>query len=356
MSRLQAVGKPWALGIDVHDCNTSREVMEKAKLDFVVKKCELSARMPFTIGGDNTITENDELNGVFAHDGFIFRNCPNAFATYRTDKNIPLGLVKSKYEVVQNVDAFNFFDEAIGPDKALWEYAGCLGYGERIYVAAKLPVTTTVEGDPINNYLVFSNSHDGSSSVVIMFTPVRVFCTNMLNSALDNADSYIRIRHTESAGNKLHKGAEVLKIACEYAKTSEELYSSLYKAKMKDDDVLAYICNLFLTDNERTALLNYDSERGYKRLLNLEFIILDQSKISVRKANQIKEVYSYYHEGVGQSNILGTAWGAYNAITGYYANVANLDGDKRFNSLLFGNARNAMQKALINAYDIAKVA
>ena len=31
MSRIQAVGKPWALGIDVHDCQTSREVMEKAK-------------------------------------------------------------------------------------------------------------------------------------------------------------------------------------------------------------------------------------------------------------------------------------------------------------------------------------
>lgn len=356
MSRIQAVGKPWALGIDVHDCKTSREVMEKANLDFIVKKCELSARMPFTIGGDNTITENDELNGVFAHDGFIFRNCPNAYATYRTDKNIPLGLVKSKYEVVQNIDAFNFFDEAIGKDKALWEYAGCLGYGEQIYVAAKLPVTSEVNKDPIENYLVFSNSHDGSSSVIIMFTPVRVFCTNCLNSALDNADSYIRIRHTESAGNKLHKGAEILRIACEYAKSSQELYSALERVNMRDDAVLAYICSLFLSDKEHTSLLEYDNQRGYKRLLNLEYVILEQTKISVRKVNQIKEVYSYYHEGVGQSNIVGTAWGAYNAITGYYSNVANLDGDKRFNSLLFGTARNVMQKALVSAYDIAKAA
>lgn len=357
MARYTTNGLPWAIGTDVQDCITSQEVMEKAGLNWYVSKCELTARMPFTINGDNNITDIDKLNGDFARDGFIYRNCPNAFATYRTDKNIPLGLVKSKYEVVQNTDAFKFFDEAIGPDKALWQYAGCVGYGEEIYVAAKLPITTKVgNNDPIENYLVFSNTHDGTRSVTIMFTPVRVFCTNCLNSALDKADSYIRIRHTESVKGKLHEGAEILRIACEYAKNSEQLYNALFTIKMNDDQVLEYLSNLVLSDKERLALYEHDSENGYKKLINREYLTLERTGISVRKANQIQNMFEYYMDGIGQQQIAGTAWGAYNAVTGFYSNVANLEGAKRFDSLLFGSAQSTMQKAIVNAYDMAQAA
>lgn len=42
-------------------------------------------------------------------------------------------------------------------------------------------------------------------------------------------------------------------------------------------------------------------------------------------------------------------WGAYNAITGFYCNVANLEGEKRMNSLVWGSANNNMNKALNEA-------
>ena len=272
MARFTRNGLPWEHGIgqDVKGCLTSHEVMRKANLDWIVKKCDLVAKMPFTLGGNNEINSIDELNGTFARNGFIYRNLPEAYATYRTDKNLPLGLVKSKYEVVQNVDAFTFFDEAIGPDKCEWQYAGSMGWGHKIFVTAKIKLTTEVSlnggmKDPIENYLVFTNSHDGTSSLTIMFTPVRVFCTNCLNSGLDKAESYIRIRHTESAKDKLHQGAEVLRIACEKAKDAQQLYSALYSIKMTDEEVLQYLVNLNLTDKEREALLDYDSKFGYQK-------------------------------------------------------------------------------------------
>ena len=363
MARFTRNGLPWEHGIgqDVKGCLTSHEVMRKANLDWVVKKCDLVAQMPFTLGGNNEINAIDELNGTFARNGFIYRNLPEAYATYRTDKNIPLGLVKSKYEVVQNMDAFTFFDEAIGPDKCEWQYAGSMGYGHKIFVTAKIKLTTEVSlnggmKDPIENYLVFTNSHDGTSSLTIMFTPVRVFCTNCLNSALDKADSYIRIRHTESAKDKLHQGAEVLRIACEKAKDAQQLYAALYTVKMTDEEVLQYLVNLNLTDKEREALLDYDSKFGYQKLIERNYMTLEATKISVRKANMIQNMYEYYMDGIGQQQIAGTAWGAYNAVTGFYANVANLEGSKRFESLLYGNAQNVMQKGMIAAYEIAKAA
>lgn len=360
MSRYTVNGLPWAhgLGKNVKDCLTAHEVMHKAGLDWAVKKCELVAQMPFTLGGNNTLTKQDELNGAFSRGGFIYRNLPEAYATYRTDKNIPLGLVKSKYEVVQNIDAFTFFDEAIGIDKCQWESAGAMGYGHKIFVTAKVSITTEINAngtkDPIEHYLVFSNSHDGTSSLTIMFTPVRVYCTNCLNAGLDKAESYIRIRHTESLKDKLHQGAEILHIAFEKAKDAKQLYQALFTIKMKDEEVLKYLADLNLNEKERTLLNEYDSSLGYKRLLNRDYLTLEKTGISTRKANVIQNMYEYYMDGVGQQHIAGTAWGAYNAVTGFYANVANLEGQKRMESLLYGNAQNVMQKSIVSAYNLAK--
>lgn len=347
------VGLPWShgLGKDVKDCTTSKEVMKKANLNWFVDKCELVAKMPFGINRNN---DYDEEDGDFVHDGNIYRGCPNAYATYRTDINEPLGIVKSKYEVVQNTDAFNFFDEAIGEGKAIWQSAGMFGLGHKIFVTAKIPFTGQVGNDEITNYLVFSNSHDGSSSINIMFTPIRVICTNMLNGALDSSYNYIRIKHTKTAKERLHQGSDVLRIACEYAKDAQDLYKALDTIKMKDSEVLKYIAQLFLTNEENIKLNDYDSIAGYNKLVNGNYLCLQATNISTRKSNQIAAAYKYYHEGIGQKEILGTAWGAYNAITGYYSNVYNMEGEKRMDSLLYGNANNVMQKAIIRAYNYAE--
>lgn len=351
MEKYQAVGVPWGSGIgkDVSDCTSSLEVMNKAKLNFTVSKCDLMAKMPIKLNGENS--QPNEKLGEFVHNGEIFRDCPNAFATYRTDLNVPLGLVNCKYEVVQNTEAFKFFDDAIGKDKAIWDRAGCFGYGHKIFVSAKLPITTTVNNDPIENYLVFSTSHDGSSSVRIMFTPIRVKCTNMLNSALHSADSYISLKHTKNVKDKLQRGSEILKIAIEHAKEASQLYECLTFIKMKDEDVMKYISKLVLTEAEIQALESYSPKYGYSKLFSRDYMTLETTGISTRKANIIGSMFEYYIDGIGQKEILGTAWGAYNAITGYYCNVDKKEGEKRVETLLWGTANNIMQKALVNAHE-----
>lgn len=355
MSKYQVNGLPWHSGVgkDVSDCNSSAEVMRKSGLDFFVDKCNLVAEMPFGIHRNNIV---NDIAGDFVHDGHIYRDCPNAYGTYRADTSEPLGLVKLKYEVVQNIDAFKFFDDAIGPGMAQWDRAGMFGRGHKIFVSAKLPIETTVGGDKIDNYLVFSNSHDGSSSINILFCPIRVICTNMLNSAFDSASSYIRIRHTQGAKERLQRGAEILRIACEHAKTAQQLYDSLRTIKMTDAQVMEYLSNLQLTDKEKEALLDYDKVNGYKKLILKDYRTMEVTGISQRKANQIANTFEYYLDGIGQQQIAGTAWGAYNAVTGFYSNVANLEGEKRVDSLLYGGANKNMTKALCQVTDYANVA
>lgn len=337
-----AKGLPWASGIgkDVSDCITSREVIEKVGLDFDVKKCELVARMPFNIAGNNDLNEDD-----FIHKGQIFRNCPNAFATYRTDYNIPLGIVKARYEVIQNVDAFEFFNDAIEDGNAEWTKAGIFGVGQKIFITAKIKNSMDINGDHVDNYLVFSNSHDGSQSIDIMFTPIRVACTNMLNGARQMADVHIRIRHTKTAKEKLEEASRVLRIACEYSEKAAETFKYLTTVQMSDIEVIKYFCKLILSDAEffEVGKLN---NWGFEGLLHRNSTIIENAGISTRKVNQIVSMYDYYKHGVAQEDIVGTAWGAYNAVTGYYCNVANLSGEKRMNSLLYGNAANVTAEAL----------
>lgn len=353
MSRYSVTGLPWAhgLGTDVKGIQTSQEVMEKAGLNFNVQKCEVVAKIPFSIGGNNNVPDD---GSAFQRNGNIYREVDGAYATYRTDMNIPLGFVKSKYEVVQNVDAFKFFDDAIGEGKALWESAGYYGLGHKVFVTAKLPVTTKVNGnDPIDNYLVFSNSHDGSSSIDILFTPIRVFCTNCLNSAFDKNSSHIRIKHTKTAKERIDEGARILHIACEYAKNAEDIYNAIYAIKMNDDQVMQYIAKIVLNENELAELEHYGGIEAYRKLFAVDYLTLERTGISTRKANQLHQMFSYYLDGIGQQNITGTAWGAYNAITGYYCNVANMEGEKRMDSLLYGNADSNMRKALYIASSYA---
>lgn len=343
--KFEAYGLPWGgkLGKNVTDCETSEEVIQKAGLDFQVEKCELVARMPFSLRGDNTV---NETMGDFAYNGNIYRDCPNGFATYRTDKNIPLGIVKSKYEVVQNIDAFNFIDNAIGEGKANFQYAGCFGYGHKVFITAKLPITTSVGGDPIDNYLVFSTSHDGSSSIDVLFTPVRVFCLNMLNAGLEEASSHIRIRHTRTAQDRLDFGAEMLRTAIDYAKTSQLLYESLLTIKMTDDQVRDYIARLQLTPTQYQQVKEYNQENGVRKLFDRDWLTLQKVDVSTQKTNTMNVIFDYYKNGVAQEHIVGNAWGAYNAITGYYSNVKNQEGEKRMNNLIFGGDRTATCKAL----------
>ena len=89
--------KAWhGLGQVVQDYPTSKEAIKFAGLDYIVEKRKL-----FTLGSEN---ENPEIE------------VPDFFATVKTDTNNILGVVGKDYEVIQNEDAFSFFDAIVSGD------------------------------------------------------------------------------------------------------------------------------------------------------------------------------------------------------------------------------------------------
>jgi hypothetical protein len=111
--------KPWhGLGKIVTDYPTSAEALRFAGLNYEVTKEPL-----FT-----TFFNSDGL----AHD--YTKLVPSHYATVRSDTGAVLGVVGEDYEVIQNTDAFSFFDSIVGGDGILYETAGALGRGYTISV------------------------------------------------------------------------------------------------------------------------------------------------------------------------------------------------------------------------------
>lgn len=322
--------------IDVEDCKTAEDVMIKAGFDWEVAKCELVAKMP-GLNEDNT-----KLNG-FVKGGDFYTEVPNAFATYRTDHNIPLGLVKDRYMPVQNVEAFSFFNNAISKDKAIWQTAGFFGNGERIFVSAKLPKNILVDGDPVDNYLVFTTSHDGSSGVKILFTPIRVICENTLNAAIRGASNYVSFRHTNSVHDNLDIAAEILGICDNQIKYLNEQFNHMNTIKMSDEQAQMLFAQTIFTDKEIDNI--FMTGHNVQQIVYRDWRAINDSQVSMKKVNVLTEMNNYYFQGPGQREILGTAWGAVNAVTGYYSNVDNAVGIKRMYSLLYGDKSRKIKQA-----------
>ena len=341
-------GKPWAYSgaIDVSDCATAKEVMLKAGLNFNVAKCELVGKMPIKLTGTD-----EELDRIIKEQKEGAHVLVLTFIVSVITPLLPIVLIsiflqvqlKAKYTIVQNNDAFNFFDGAIGKNSAIWQTAGFWGNGERIFVSAKLPNNILVKGDPVENYLVFTNTHDGSGGVKILFIPIRVICQNPLNAAIRTSSNYVSFRHTNSVHNKISVAQEILGISKIKSEEFGQYCNLLANIKVTDEDVIQFIGENILTEDEIQRLK--DTGHTIKDIAYRSGLALTDSKISSRKMNVISDTYSYYFDGPGQRDILGTAWGAVNAISGYYSNIDNIEGTKRFDSICYGDKSRKIENA-----------
>jgi len=210
--------KAWhGLGTIVQDYPTSAEALQFAGLDYRVEKRKL-----FTL-------DNADL---------ISKSVPDYYATIRTDNENVLGVVGKDYEVVQNTDAFNFFDSIVGGDGIQYETAGALGKGERIFITAKLPNYIKVgKDDLIEKYLFLTTSHDGFGSITAAFTPIRIVCNNTLNAALQNHSNAIKIRHTVNAKERLETAHRLMGITNKLSSELESIFNRWTKVRINDTEV-----------------------------------------------------------------------------------------------------------------------
>lgn len=164
-----------------------------------------------------------------------------------------LGVVSDRYRVVQNVDAFSFTDGLLGKG-VRYETAGSLQNGKRVWLLARLPKEYIIAGERINPYLVFSNTHDGSSSVKVAITPVRVVCNNTLNLALDTTRRSFSMIHTGNVQDKIQEARDTLFMAEKYMDNLGVEFEQLRRQKVTDAQVKEYVELLLPMEKEPTPV------------------------------------------------------------------------------------------------------
>ena len=169
-----------------------------------------------------------------------------------TDRRV-LGVVSDRYKVVQNVEAFSFTDELLGAG-VRYETAGSLQEGRKVWLLARLPREYIIAGERISPYLVFSNTHDGSGSVKVAVTPVRVCCNNTLNLALTTASRSFSMMHTGNIQGKIQEAKETLFMAEKYMDCLGVEFEQLRRQKVTDAQVREYVEQLLPMEKEPTSI------------------------------------------------------------------------------------------------------
>jgi phage/plasmid-like protein (TIGR03299 family) len=241
-----------------------------------------------------------------------------------SEPEVPLGVVSSRYRPLQNFEAFRFFDPIIGNDKAVFETAGSLGNGERVWVLAKVPgEIRVVEDDCCSRYLLLSNSHDGQGAVIVKFTPIRVVCQNTLLLALESGEKSYRVRHSTNMLYRLQDVEDLLAVMWETFKAAEDLFQSLARVQVNTARLNAYLKAVYPSPDEQ--------RNGTKR---------------PERWNRIAELFE--NGDAPKLSPSHTLWGAYNAVTRYedYRQANEAGPDRRLNRVWFGRGADLKLHAL----------
>lgn len=254
-------------------------------------------------------------------------------AIVRSDNDMPLGVVKSRYTLLQNKDAFKIMDNLMSEGMQYHSVASYKG-GRIVAIEARLPRFTTevVKGDIVEVRLSFSTSHDGSKSLRMIYAPYRLVCTNGMVTADRDLTGLITAKHTESMVNKI---MSVKNLFLRIQNETEKLVS-----RMK------IMANKQITDSMKDKYLL--SLFGYETTL--------EKDIPTRSKNIMAEIFNLSIVGKGTEipGVKGSVWGMYNAVTEYTDHYASVKGDneddsRRFSALYGSNAELktvAFEKAL----------
>lgn len=218
---------PWhGLGTVVEDAPSSEDALKLAGLDWEVVQSSI-----YTSRG---ILSGYKAN-IRAIDGKV------------------LGVVTDKYKIIQNREAFAFTDELLGRG-VKYETAGALQGGKKVWILARLPEEYIVAEEKICTYLVFSNTHDGSGSVKVAITPVRVVCNNTLNLALNTARRSFSMIHKGDFVNKVQEARDTLALTDQYMTELGREFEKMKNTRITEAQVDEYIEQLLPMETEASPI------------------------------------------------------------------------------------------------------
>jgi len=305
--------KPWhGLGVELDHAATAAEAIAAAKLNWTVSKRPL-----------------------YFEDRNMIETVPNRVIMVRDDIGYPLGVVSNRYSIIQNVEAFALCDSIVGEKLAAYHTAGSLFNGCKIWMLLKLPDHIRVNGgdDLVEKFLLLSNSHDGSLSLRVSITPIRVVCNNTLNAAIDNVNNQWSITHKGNLEIKVSEIRDVIGLVNEFYAEFEALCNHMVSKKLSTDNIAEY----------------------FNRVFPMPVIEDGDSDARIEKVEQMREnVLDLTFAGVGSNMNHGTMWSLYNGTTEYIDHVSKYRRpDTKLDNIWFGQGATLKTEAFRAASELA---
>lgn len=309
MFYVDATGRntPWhGLGTRVLEAPNSDDALRIAGLDWEV------AQTPsyITVGGQQVPT--------------------GELVNYRVSDNAVLGSVSERYKPLQNREAFEFTNELIGNGDVRYDTAGSLSGGRIVWLLARLP-QMEVLGDDYDRFLLFSNSHDGSTAVRCTVTNVRVVCQNTLNLAFNSAVRSFSFIHAGDIKEKLEEARATILNTNRYNEQFKKNAEYLAGKRFTREQVQKFVEKLFPLKKE------------------------DYTKIQLDHIEQVRSGFYTMLDADDLQNFKGTGWGLINAASDYAYHARPLRLAKTYNESLMKKAIYG-NKFLDNAMQIVMAA
>lgn len=295
--------KPWhGLGREIKNCPTSEDAIKVAGLDWeVIPK-------PIYDG------QGRELKGYKVNQ--------------RSSDGKNLGIVTDRYKIVQNKDAFAFTDALLGQG-VTYETAGSLESGKRVWMLARLEDRLMTE-EKMENYLVFTNSHDGTGAVRVACTSVRVVCNNTLNLALSKASRHWSCAHKGDIQSKLDEARYTLASAERYMKALEEEFGELKLKKVTESQV----------KNMTEKLLELEFDSLYKKAIKTGKVVnfkeaVRQQKFEDKLNRKRTDILNIYFDKPDLRGTEHTAFRFVNAVSDYATHNTDHKNTRNYQENLF---------------------
>ena len=284
----------WVRGGTAVEATSARDAATQAGLNWTVRTGELQAvATPLSIN-EHGVTPATYID-VYKKQAII-----------REDNNTVIGIVGTKYKMVQNMEVFNALDTLVDSGDARYTAAGEFNGGANIWMLLELPQGIEVANDPHTAFLLVKTSHDGSSSVVIKPVIERLFCANQVNGLISNTGR----KYNEYTYRMTHTTNQELSIA-----DIRNITNLTYTA-IADYELVAN--NLLHKSMTREQTINF-----FKRVWPLPTVVEDKPYDMLTRGERKQQTiatdarakaFAIYSESETQENIRGTAFGAWHAV------------------------------------------
>lgn len=242
---------------------------------------------------------------------------------------IRCGLVGSDYTILQDRQVLELARPFLEADVAEIHTAGAILGGSQFWVLLKVKrdPEDIVPGDPIEQYILMVNGHDGKIAFKALPTNIRVVCNNTLTMALRSVlNTVFRVRHTSNVHLK--------------AEEARNAVAELQGMFLKDVEKFQQLATHQVPDQKH--IQSYFQQVLGKKI-NTEAKVKLESR---RPLGTLMRLFDSEATGSDISGVKGTWWLAFNCVTEFVTHMRARNDDNRLDAMVNGAGFRMSTKAL----------